>query len=107
MDAKAHEIDRIINKLGMETRNSRDLHAWFVHNGVIVVRTRRSHGKGKFVPADKIRCQLKVNEPQFAGLISCSVSKQDYIKILTDKGVIAKEDQKPEVPNPVKKGQKP
>jgi len=32
MDAKAHEIDRIINKLGMETRNSRDLHAWLVHD---------------------------------------------------------------------------
>ncbi len=107
MDAKAREIDIIIKKLGMETRNSRDLHAWLVHNGMVVVRTRRSHGKSKYVPADKIRCQLKVNESQFAGLISCSVEKKDYIKILTDKGVIAKEDYKPEVPNPIKKGQKP
>jgi hypothetical protein len=74
-----------------------------VHNGVVVVRTRRSHGKGKFVPADKIRCQLKVNESQFAGLISCSVDKQEYIKILTDKGVIAHEAPKPEVPIPAKK----
>jgi hypothetical protein len=86
---KVHEFERIVNKLGMQTRNSYDRLAWLVHDGVTVVRTRRSHGKGKFVPADKIRQQLKVNEHQFAGLISCSVSKQDYIKILTDKGIIA------------------
>lgn len=85
---KVHEFDRIVNKLGMETRNSYDRLAWLVHNGVTVVRTRRSHGKGKFLPEHKIRQQLKVNEQQFAGLISCDVSKQDYIKILTAKGLI-------------------
>jgi len=84
-DAKVHEIDRIFRKLEMETRNSYDLLAFFVHNGVRILKTRRSHGKGKFVPANKIRQQLKVNEEQFAGLISCDVSKQDYIKILTQK----------------------
>jgi len=86
---KVHEFEKIVTKLGMETRNSRDRHAWFVHKGVTVVRTRRSFGNSKFIPVDKIRCQLKVNESQFAGLISCSVSKDDYIKILTDKGIIA------------------
>jgi hypothetical protein len=89
-DAKAREIDKIINKLGMETRNSGDLHAWLVHEGVVVVRTRRSHGNNKFVPTDKIRCQLKVNESQFSGLISCHVSKEDYLRILTEKGIISK-----------------
>ena len=87
---KVLDFERIVKKLGMETRNSRDRLAWFVHNGQMITRTRRSHGNGKFLPQDKIRQQLKVNESQFAGLISCSVSKQDYIKILTDKGVIAK-----------------
>jgi hypothetical protein len=87
---KAHEFDRVVNKLGMETRDSGERHAWLVHNGVTVVRTRRSHGRGKFVPEHKIRTQLKVNEQQFAGLISCDISKQDYIKILTDKGIIQK-----------------
>jgi|ERR1700680_1677911 len=102
-DAKAREIDIIIRKLGMETRNSHDLHAWLVHNGVVVVRTRRSHGKGKYVPADKIRCQLKVNESQFAGLIACSVNKDDYLQILTEKGVIPKEAPKPEASQPTQK----
>jgi len=89
-DAKAHEIDKIIRKLGMETRDSGELHAWLVHEGKVVVRTRRSHGKAKYVPVDKIRCQLKVNEAQFFGLIACHVSKQDYLQILIDKGVISK-----------------
>jgi hypothetical protein len=96
-DAKAREIDKIINKLGMETRNSRDHHAWLVHDGVVVVRTRRSHGKGKFVPADKIRCQLKVNEQQFAGLISCHVTKEQYIDILVQKKLIAPKPEPPAV----------
>ena len=90
MDAKAREIDKIIRKLEMQTRNTSDLHAWLEYDGVPVVRTRRSFGNSKYVPADKIRCQLKVNEQQFAGLISCNVSKDDYIKILTDKGIISK-----------------
>ena len=94
-DAKAREIDKIINKLGMETRDTRDRHAWLLHEGVVVVRTRRSHGKGKFVPADKIRCQLKVNEEQFAGLISCAVSKEDYIKILIGKQIITPRPSQP------------
>jgi gluconate kinase len=86
---KVHEFERIVSKLGMESRNSYDRLVWLVHEGKTVVRTRRSHGKGKFLPADKIRQQLKVNEEQLSGLISCSVSKQDYIKILTEKGVIS------------------
>jgi len=85
---KVHEFEKIVNKLGMETRNSSDRHAWLVHNGVTIVRTRRSHGDGKYIPEDKIRQQLKVNEGQFFGLISCAVSKQDYLDILTKKGVI-------------------
>jgi len=86
--AKVHEIDKIFRKLDMEIRNSYDRLAFFTHNGVRILKSRRSHGKSKFVPADKIRCQLKINEAQFAGLISCSVTKQDYIQILTDKGII-------------------
>lgn len=88
MDAKAREIDQIIRKLGMETRNSNDMHAWLVHEGVTVVRTKRSFGRGKFVPADKIRGQLKVNEEQFRGLIQCPFSKEDYINLLINKGII-------------------
>ena len=64
-------------------------------DGVPVVKTRRSFGNSKYVPADKIRCQLKVNEQQFAGLISCDVTKEDYIKILIAKRVIIPKQEQP------------
>jgi len=86
---KVHEFERIVTKLGMETRDSRDRLAWLVHDGVTVVRRRRSHGNSKYMPEHQIRQQLKVNESQFAGLISCDITKEDYIKILTDRGVIS------------------
>jgi len=88
MDAKAREIDIIIHKLDMKTRKTSDLHAWLEYDGVPVVKTRRSFGNSKYVPADKIRCQLKVNEQQFAGLISCTFKKEDYIKHLIEKRII-------------------
>jgi hypothetical protein len=87
---KVHEFEKIVNKLGMQTRDTHDRLAWLVHNGVTVVRTRRSQGNSKHLPEHLIRQQLKINEEQFAGLISCNVSKDDYLKILTDKGVISK-----------------
>ena len=87
---KVHEFETIVKKLGMETRDSSERHAWLEHGGAVVVRTRRSHGNSKYMPEHKIRTQLKVNESEFAGLISCSVTKQQYLSILTDKGIIRK-----------------
>ena len=85
---KVHDFDRVVNKLGMETSDSKHHHAWLVHNGVTVVRTKRSHGNSKFIPEDLIRKQLHVNKDQFAGLQSCTVSKDDYIQILVEQHVI-------------------
>lgn len=87
---KVHEFEKIVNKLGLKTRNARDRLAWFVYNGQTVVRTRRSQGN-KEQPGDKIRQQLKVDERQFAGLISCEVSLEDYIEILKSKSIIAQD----------------
>lgn len=87
---KVHDFDKLERKLGMETRDSSHHHAWLVHNGITIARTKRSHGDKKFVPEHLIRKQLHVNQAQFAGLQSCSVSKDDYIKILIEKGVIEK-----------------
>ena len=54
---KVPEFERIVTKLGMETRDSRDRLAWLVHDGVTVVRTRRSHGKGKYMPEHLVQAQ--------------------------------------------------
>ena len=84
---KTHEFERIVKKLGLKTRNSGDRLAWFVYNGQTVIRTKRSQGN-KEQPGDKIRQQLKVNEEQLAGLISCSVTLENYVEILKSKHLI-------------------
>lgn len=84
---KVHEFTKLENKLGLQTRNAGDRLAWFEYEGLVVVRTKRSHGN-KDLPENLIRQQLKVNESQFSGLISCAVSKEDYVEILKTKGLI-------------------
>ncbi len=93
---KAREFDKVVTKLGMETKDSKHRNAWLVHNGVTVARTKRSHGDNKFVPEHLICKQLHVNQEQFAGLHSCTVTKEEYLQILTDKGIIAKPHPSPE-----------
>ncbi len=85
---KVHEFEKIVSKLQLETRNSGDRLAWFKYKGQVIVRTKRSFGN-KEQPGDKIRQQLKLNEQELAGLISCDVSIEDYIEILKSKRVIA------------------
>lgn len=93
---KIRDFDIIERKLGLETRDSTHHHAWLVYEGSIVVRTKRSHGDNKFIPEHLIRKQLHVNQDEFAGLQSCSVSKDDYIKILIEKQVISPKKQQAE-----------
>ena len=85
---KVHEFDRLETKLRLKTRNSGDRLAWFEYDGKIIVRTKRSHGN-KDLPESLIRQQLKVNEKQFSGLLSCTVSLDEYVQILKDQGLIS------------------
>jgi hypothetical protein len=84
---KVHEFGRLESKLKLKTRNSGDRLAWFEYDGKVIVRTKRSHGN-KDLPENLIRQQLKVNEKQFSGLISCNVSLEEYVAILKAKGLI-------------------
>ena|ERR1700676_4956902 len=84
---KTHDFEKLVTKLQLKTRNSGDRLAWFEYEGKTIVRTKRSHGN-KEQPGDKIRQQLKLNEEQLAGLISCTVSLEDYVEILKAKRVI-------------------
>jgi hypothetical protein len=84
---KVHEFTKLENKLGLKTRNSGDRLAWFEYQGKAVTYTKRSHGN-KDLPENLIRQQLKVNESQFAGLLSCSVTLDEYVEILKRKKII-------------------
>jgi len=85
---KVHEFGRLESKLKLKVRNAADRLAWFEYGGRVITRTKRSHGN-KDLPSNLIRQQLKLDENQFAGVLSCSLSFDDYVGILRKKGLIS------------------
>ena len=88
MTIKAHEFDHLVAKLQLRTRDSRDLLAWFEVNGKIITRTRRSKGSGDLPMQHSIRQQLKLNEQQMNKALVCTLTRDDYIDILRNKGLL-------------------
>jgi hypothetical protein len=86
MTIKAREFDRIIAKFEFKTRNSGDLLAWFEYKGKIIARTKRSKGSGELPMQHSIRQQMYLNETQLREAIRCTINRQDYIRILREKG---------------------
>lgn len=84
---KVREFETLVTKLNMKTRNAGDRLAWFEHEGKVITRTKRSHGSGD-LPHHLIRQQLKLSQEELAGIIGCSLRRQDYVEILTKKGLI-------------------
>jgi len=90
LSLKAKDIDRAWNKLGMEIKNTGDLHAKFYEGGKLVLTTMRSFGSGNLdgnIP-HKIRQQMKLNEDQFSRLIACPLKRPEYVDILRKKGLV-------------------
>lgn len=89
MTIKAHEYDRIIKKYGFETQESHHKLAWLVYEGRKIVRTRRSHVKGRDLPAqDAIRRQLHMTRRELRDAVSCTLDLEGYIGLLRSKQVI-------------------
>ena len=87
---KAQEFDRLVAKLGFETRDSGHMLAWFEYEGKIITRTRRSRGSGDLPMQHSIRQQLKLNEEEFTKAIDCTLTREAYIDILRAKGLLPK-----------------
>lgn len=88
MTIKAREFDHLVEKLGFQTRKSRDLLAWLEVDGKIVARTRRSKGSGDLPMQHSIRQQLRLDEQQVRDAIDCTLTREAYIDILRSKGLI-------------------
>jgi len=88
MTIKASEFDRIVKKLNLKTRRGRDLHAWFEHEGRVIVRTRRSFCSGDLPMQHSIRQQLKLTEKELRALIDCTLDLAGYIAILRRLGLL-------------------
>ena len=84
---KVHEFEILVRKLELRTRNSADRLAFFEHEGRVITRTRRSHGRGD-LPGHLIRQQLKLSEEELAGIIGCSLDRNDYVAILLKKRIL-------------------
>jgi len=87
MTIKAQEFDHLVAKLGLKTRDSRDLLAWFEYEGKIITRTRRSKGSGDPPMQHSIRQQLKLNDRQLRESIRYTLTREAYIDILRTKGL--------------------
>jgi hypothetical protein len=90
MQLKKREAQTLFSKLGLEVRSSHHKSATLYYEGKAIIRTRISHGRGD-IPASivaKMRSQLKVTEAQMAALVECSMTYEDYIRLLRDKGLI-------------------
>ena len=89
MTINAREFDHLVDKFGLETRNSGDLLAWFVYDGRRVTRTRRSKKSSGDLPMQhSIRQQLKLNEDQMRSAVGCHMTRDEYIEILRARGII-------------------
>lgn len=92
MTIKTHQFDHLVAKLGLKTRNSRDLLAWLEVevDGQIrkVARTRRSKGSGDLPMQHSIRQQLHLNEQEMRQALGCTLDREAYINILRTKGLL-------------------
>jgi hypothetical protein len=84
---RTKEVDAMWTKLGFEITPGKDVFATLTVDGVIVVRTRRSHGAGKLdgqVP-HFIRQKMFLNEVQFKEAYDCPMKAPAYLAILKEK----------------------
>ena len=89
---KTKEVLFVWNKLKLEiSEGAKHTKALLRHNDVVVVRTYMSRGAGKLdgdVP-HMIRQQMKLNAEQFRLIHDCTYWRSDYLRILTDRGMIS------------------
>ena len=82
------EFDQLIRKFGMAvTEGGSHRKAVLYHAGKPVIRTLRSRSPRAFT-YHKVRTQLRLSEGQLRDAIRCTLSLDDYITILRDKGLI-------------------
>jgi hypothetical protein len=88
MQLKVKQVERIYNKLEMEVTKTHHKLAFFRYDEKIIIKTRLSNGSGDAKAIDKIRQDFRLNEKDFCDLRDCPLSKEGYIKILKEKGLI-------------------
>jgi hypothetical protein len=93
MQLKKRDVTRIFDKLEMEVHSTHHVIGWFLHDGRKILKARVSFGKGDIPEkvAHKLRGQLKLSVSDFVALKDCPLDRDDYVAILTAKGLIAQD----------------
>ena len=90
MPLTAREFDTLVRKFGFVVRESGDKLAWLTVGGNVVVRTRRSRkGSGDLPRSHAIRNQLHLTESQLRDAIRCPLSREGYLDILRQQGILS------------------
>lgn len=89
------QLRKILLQLGfVEDRGKDHLFFRFIHEGQTAARTKISHGGkkdiGKRLLRHILRDQIFLTNSEFRTAVEGKLSKQDYIAILTRKGLIRK-----------------
>ena len=60
------------------------------YEGRAILRTRISHGRGDIqsIIVAKLRGQLHITEEQLRNLVDCTMTYENYIELLRDKGLL-------------------
>ena len=88
MPITTREFDRVINKLGFETREGKHRIAHLYVEGRLVLTTQRSHkSSGRELPHHLIRKQLRLTETQLQDAINCPLNRSGYLEVLKQKGL--------------------
>lgn len=84
------DVERCFKKVGMEMDHTGDIVARFVVDGVQVVMTKVSGGRGD-IPTwvlGRIKSQLRLSVDQFNSLVSCPLKRDGLIQIYKGQGQI-------------------
>ncbi len=90
MEVLKRDAEKIFSKLEIKSVDTHHVRGWLVYEGRKILKIYYSHGKGSMPGriGDMFRQSLRVNEPQFCGLRDCPISREQYIGILKQKGLI-------------------
>lgn len=91
MQVTKRDAAKVMKKLGIADVDCKHHHAGFlVIDGVKVLKVHRSRGGGSMptAVAHLFRKSLKLSVPDFQLLVGCTLSREAYVELLREQGVI-------------------
>ena len=90
MQLKKRQAEVVFTKLRLQVQDTHHKMGTLYYEGRAILRTRISHGRGDIpsIIVAKLRGQLRVTEEQLRNLVDCTMTYENYIELLRDKGLL-------------------